>query len=202
MKLFIFIFIFASISITAETVGFALIERQNSDGTLGGVFLADENQPFSQSGQVMSWGFYNLEAGASGRKITPLLFRKIGSNYQVIGIGETRTNQSTGAQNFSFNLQSGTNVVQQGDLYGWKEGTPSTHDYSTVETDYTIGGLTGRMLFFGQQVSVSVGTNLTGPSVFTRDYAIQFTTTSVPELDNWLLMSLVLCFSWGLKRNR
>ncbi len=180
-----------------ETVGQALVDRQTPDGTVGAIFLM-ANQNFTQTGRVSDWGFFNNEATGIGRQLTPLLFQNNGGNsFTVKGIGATQTNDASGAQNFSFDLQVGTDIVGAGDVFGWKEGTQSSTDNSVVETDFTIDGRTGTMLFFGTHTTISVGETLSSPSVFTRDYSIQFTTTDdlvgpVPEPSTVLLLLVAL----------
>ncbi len=154
-----------------ETVGPEVIRRASSDFSLGSIVVL-KSQPFTTTGEVASWSFYS----ETTRTITPLVFRSVGDEYQIVGIGRTRTSDGTGMQTFAFELQSGSaNVDGSGYFFGFKDGDNANNVAGVVrwasspddEVHRYNGPLSGKMV---------VGQALTGGVSFRRAYSVQATT--------------------------
>lgn len=160
-----------TISEAGETIGSEVIRRASSDFSLGSMVVL-KSQPFRTTGEVSSWSFYS----ETTRTITPIVFQAVGDEYQIVGIGRTRTSDGTGAQTFEFDLQTGSaNVASSGFFFGFKDGDNQTNVAGVVrwassaddEVFRYNGPLSGKMV---------VGQTLTGGATFGRTYSVQATT--------------------------
>ncbi len=164
--------------------GQALVDRSAIDGWHG---TAIYNTPFDDNGagglgQVLSFSFYLNDGSAAGRQITPVLLEKVGADFVVHGIGQTRTVTSNGIQTFDFDVQSGsdtfdwtTNAFHMGVRYG--SPTVSARggvDYGAGASSWAFYGDPNPL---GAQHNTVVGNPVTGPQSFAslpRDYSVQF----------------------------
>ena len=191
----------------ADVLGSPLIQRLETDSCTGCLFAyavvpgADANQTLS------SWAFYADAAPTSprpgGNLITPILFSPTGT---VLGIGTTQTVTSPGAQSYSFGLASGSNVIQAGDLLGWRDGGTAANSGNNGTISLFLDGgpgihyyscvVQGTCAFSG---SVAVGDTfaLENASTTARSYSAEFTTTPEPGFYGALTLGLgVLIFRW------
>jgi len=161
--------------IPGETKGFPLQDRPTTDGASGSIFVFPEI-PFTKSGQVLTWTFFSNVGGAVNRTITPLLFRKAGSTYEITGIGETRTNTGTGEQAFEFGLTAGSDAVEAGvHTFGFKDGSNTSDNQGVIEWDNNTGDT---IVWFGggHAGDLTVGNAFTPTLTLKRTYSVQMST--------------------------
>jgi hypothetical protein len=183
----------APANIPAETIGAPLMARSSGDWVLGQIYIL--NNGFTTAGVLTSWSIFNSNPGDAGKALTPFLAQKVGSDYILLGIGASRTNNSSGIQSFSFDLTSGSDVVAPGYLFGWKDGTDADAFQSgVIQFDFVGFPAAGtQQWFFSGNAGVGFSGNLTpgnnlgagvslGSDVnqLDRDYSVQATVT-VPE---------------------
>jgi hypothetical protein len=159
-----------------------LRSRKTVDSAAGIIWVAREiggfDQGFVDGGyRLESWSFFNDNGQAQeGRVITPLVFKKEGGQYQLTGIGTTRTNTGEGVQTHPFEVVEGSDEVGAGYYFGWHTGDAAgSHNPGVVEFDdeprdrMTIltldGGLSNQKL--------ALGTGYRVQSEFPRAYSIQ-----------------------------
>jgi hypothetical protein len=96
---------------------------------------------------------------------------KVGNDWQVTGIGTSRTIAATGAQSFDFGLVEGS-ADTAGRFFGWKDGTAAgVNNAGAIE--YT-NGTSQRVTQYGFQGALSVGTVPSGSmNVLQRSYSVQ-----------------------------
>jgi len=161
--------------IPAETGGFPLQDRATTDGASGSIFVFPEI-PFTRDGRVLTWSFFSNKGGMVGWTLTPLLFRKVGSTYEITGIGETRTNAGTGEQSFGFDVTAGNDVVRAGAHYfGFKDGSNASDNRGVIEWD---NNTSDTIVWFGggHAGDLSVGNAFTPNLTLKRTYSVQFAT--------------------------
>jgi hypothetical protein len=161
--------------VPGETNGYPLINRSTLDGASGSAFVLP-NMPFTKEGSVLSWRFFSDDSSAVGRLITPLIFKKVGDNYKIMGIGQTRTNAGTGLQSFDFGLVSGSAAVEDSDYYfGYKDGDNSTDNTGVIEHDQNTSDI---IIWFGGDKAgqILVGEELQTDLTLGRTYSIEVTT--------------------------
>jgi hypothetical protein len=161
--------------IPGETRGFPLQNRATTDGASGSLFVFPEI-PFTRDGRVLTWTLFSDAGDATGRTITPLLFRKVGSTYEITGIGETRTNAASGEQSFEFGLGAGSDAVQAGVHYpGFKDGSNTANNQGVIEWDNSTGNT---IVWFGggHAGNLAIGNAFTPNLTLKRTYSVQFST--------------------------
>ncbi|MCA9149275.1 MAG: lamin tail domain-containing protein [Planctomycetales bacterium] len=155
-----------------ETVGLEPIKRASSDFSQGSIVVL-QSSPFTAPGRVDRWSFYSEVS----RTLTPLVFRS-GSDgeYQIVGVGQTRTSDGSGAQSFDFELQSGTDLVDDsGYFFGFKDGDNDTNVAGVVRWASSTADEVRR--YNGPQSGNMVaGNDLSGGRTFGRAYSLQATT--------------------------
>jgi PEP-CTERM motif len=175
-------------SASAETIGAPLVQRSILDLAQGSIFAL--NDGFSSGGVLSSWSFYDLNGGAVGRYITPLLFSKSASGYIIQAVGESRMNDGSGIQTFTFSSVSGAPLVQAGMLFGWKQGQDADpYTQGVVEFDVVPQVSAGTQQYFGEHHAgdlvlnnnLGLGIELNASAGSFRDYSIQATISAVPE---------------------
>ena len=100
--------------------------RSGNDGYTGEVLVLGEtgvgqSAGFSKPGYVVEWQIYN--DNNSGRQITPLIVHELGGgDYELTGIGATRTSVGSGLHVFDFDPVTGSALVGPGYFFGWHDG--------------------------------------------------------------------------------
>ena len=154
-----------------ELVGAELIDRSSVDFASGSLVVL-ESQPFNAAGRVAEWSFFSNTT----RDVTPLVFRSAGDEFEIVGIGRTRTSDGSGVQTFEFDLQSGSDIVEPEEyFFGFKDGDNASDnagvvDWGRSESDVIRrynGPLSG---------SILVGQQLAGGRTFGRSFSAQVTT--------------------------
>ena len=153
------------------TIGAEIIDRSSADFGSGSINVL-VSMPFDEVGRVSAWSFYSDKS----RPITPLVFRQNGDDLEITGIGQTRLSDASGGQTYTFELQSGSDVVQPGYFFGFKDGdnvsdSPGTADYAT-NRDETVRRFNGPL-----SGSMVVGETLSGGREFGRIFSVQATTS-------------------------
>ena len=172
---------YGSASASPFTIGDDLIDRNTNDVWTGMVLVAPDSFG-STTQELSSWSMFDNDF--SGRQITPLILEDVGNdNYNITGIGTTRTSDASGIQSFSFDLVSGSADVG-GDLYfGWKDGSNGSNNEGVIDFDFNTSD---SMLVVGRdETNISVGQTLDGRASklegfydMERSYSIQ--ATAVP----------------------
>jgi len=164
-----------SATVPGETNGFPLINRSTLDGAFGSVFVLP-NMPFTKESTVLSWRFYSDNSVAVGRKITPLIFKKVGDDYEITGIGRTRSSDGSGVQSFDFDLVSGSaEVAASGYYFGYKDGDNTTDTKGVVEHDQNTSDV---IIWFGENKAgqMVVGHSFSINLTLNRTYSIEVST--------------------------
>ena len=152
-------------------------------------------------GQVTEWTFFNDNAEAAGRFITPLLLEKVGSDFIVRAIGMTREVDASGVQMYDFETTAGDAIFDwsTGRYHmGVRYGTPEVSNPGVV--DWDPGASSWAFIGDANPVGpITLGAAVTGPQVFAglgRDYSVQFLVQPIPEPGTIGLawMGLVLAF--------
>jgi len=157
----------------ASTIGNPLIPRTFVDCCSPYIFV-EPGVFFPIPGEkVTSWAFYSGAVGS----VTPLLLTQNGpSTFTVTGIGAT-VSAGLGLESFAFNLISGTDVVGTNTVLGFQQTVGSIEFDPTGGADgYLLGGVP------------SVGLTLSGFTLDTRAYSVEF--TAVPEPPSLLLLGV------------
>ena len=190
--------ILVSIGLALATVARAGVYGSNPTVNFGhldtcsGCIFTYVDFPGTEAGQqVFSYSFY---AGATGNKITPILFESTGgSNFKIIGIGTTQTPSATGTNTFSFGLTTGTATIMDANTsFGWLDGSPGGGmNTGTITNNGVAGPGPGNYFSYFPSPTVTVGETVAfqtftglGQGQNTRTYSLDVTTTSftsVPE---------------------
>ena len=156
----------------ADQVGNPLVNAPIQDTANGSIFVNSES--FAQTGgSIDTWGFY--DDNTPGRQITPLLLSKSGAQWEIVGVGTTRTSTGGGAQNHDFGLVSGSDATGPGVFLGWKDGSNGGNNLGVPE--WTNGGPGWVEWFGGGQTSFSPGDNKGTALFLNRTYSLTGTTT-------------------------
>lgn len=156
-----------------ETIGAEVIDRASVDFARGSIAVF-ESMPFTEPGRVAEWSFYSEKTNS----VTPLIFRAVDDEFEIVGVGTTRTSDGSGTQTFAFELQSGTDAVDANEyFFGVKDGDNVTDDpgvivygRSTVEKIRRYNGpFSGRL---------NPGERLTGGRSFNRVFSVQVSTNA------------------------
>jgi len=172
-------------ALRGETVGNPIVNRSEIDSAAGAIFV--ELHGFAEAGEVSSFAFYNDDPGTAGRQLTPLLFEQVGNEFVIRGVGASVENAATGIQNFAFQLAEGSNLVEPGWFFGYKNGTdadPTT--VGIIEFDYVSGAPSERFFGTGFSGNLDPGVNLgegtfLGPNIGQIERVYSVSATSVPE---------------------
>lgn len=156
----------------AESIGAELFKRGSADFSSGSLVVF-QSDPFTQVGRVVEWSFYS----ETSRTITPLIFKAVGDEFEIVGVGAPRTSDGSGSQTFAFELQSGTaDVEASGFFFGTKDGDNQVDEQGVVRFDRTRDGTTVRRYNGPLSGHLVVGEALTGGRDVSREYSVQATT--------------------------
>jgi len=135
-------------------IGQELIGRQSVHSKPGNLVIM--SRPFAGSGVLAEWRFFNAANAKNvwdnpvGWRITPLLFRPVGPDkFELVAIGRTRTNDSSGVQSFPFEAVEGSATVWPGFHFGWWDGGPDGINKGVVELDL---GLDDTICYVGKGI--------------------------------------------------
>ena len=155
----------------ATITGDALIDRSMNDSANGAIFIVPDGV---FSGQVTEWAFYDNDDASPDRQVTPLIVEQTAATqYQIVGIGTTRTTDETGQQSYAFGLVSGTDQVGPGRFFAWKDGSNGADNQGVIDWD---ANTQDRILYLGGgKTSFSIG-NSYGLALapLERSYSVQF----------------------------
>ena len=178
-------------------IGNPLINRASDDGA-SGIFIHTQAFPFWAP--VVEWAFYDNDNFSPDRQITPLILEKVGNNYIIRGIGQTRTTTERGEQHYMFDLVAGSNLIGPGYYFGWWSGAwnggPTSTNAGVIDFDELPSGPLGILYFsspgnFGLDTSLTATGQLGQGSFHARAYSVEVT-LAVPEPTGALLASLAL----------
>jgi hypothetical protein len=163
--------------------------RSSVDSASGLIWLVAEmsgyEQEFAGDGyRLQTWSFFNGNRGVQqGRSVTPLIFHKHEAGFELTGVGTTRSNAGTGLQTFEFEVVAGSDMVGDGDYFGWYDGdSTSVPNAGVVEFDnapdarMTILTSDGQM--GGQRIQLGQTYRL--QSEFRRQYSIMAVSNRSP----------------------
>ena len=190
-----------SSNLTGETVGNSLLNRASNDGANGSIFIL--NDPFTSPATLTDWAFYDDDT--PGRQLTPLLLTPSGSDWEIVGIGDTRTSDGSGAQSFAFALLEGTDMVDADIYFGFKDGSDGSNNLGVA--DYQdLPGVDGVIWLGSGQTSFDVGDTFAAAGAFDRSYSIQaLSTAAVPEpasIALWAGIGVAAILYWTRRRRR
>lgn len=110
-----------------ETQGEPIVARSQLDAVTGSMHIL--STAFTEPASLSTWSFYSTTT----REVTPIIVQDNGlGGYVLRGIGQSRTSSGAGAQQFAFNLQSGSATVGPGYYFGWFDGSPAASGPVTV----------------------------------------------------------------------
>ncbi len=190
-------------NLTGETVGNGLMNRASNDGANGAIFVL--NDPFTMGATLTDWAFYDDDT--AGRQMTPLLLTPSGANWEITGIGTTRTSDGSGAQSFAFDLLEGSGLVGADIYFGFKDGSDGSNNQGVADFD-TLAGAANVIYLGAGNTSFDVGDTFGVAGTFDRSYSVQ-AITAVPELAVpepasiaiWALIGLAAsAYFWRRKR--
>ncbi len=171
----------------ANTTGSPLIQRQLSDTCVGCVFAYI---PITDIGETLiSWRFYADQIIRPNSLITPLLFENTGgSNFKVVGVGQTQSVINNGINAFTFGLQSGgTALIGSNYWFGWRDGgTTGSGNEGNISLTQNPGPGPGIFYFQDGNYTYTGTTNVNQSfamiNTFTesRTYSVEATTTPEP----------------------
>lgn len=174
-------------------IGNPLVNADDSSGNPGDIIFDATTAQVTITGVITSWSFFDDDDLDPNVVITPMILRHVGGNeYEITGIGLTRTTTETGAQTYPFDLQSGTDqVVADGTYYfGWRNANPdgSLHHAGGVDAAFT-----GNLSFFSNssESATPVGSVVSFGS-FQATYSYSATVIPSPEADGALLAAAAL----------
>jgi dienelactone hydrolase len=163
--------------------------RSSVDSASGLIWLVAEmsgyEQEFAGDGyRLQTWSFFNGNRGAQqGRSVTPLIFHKHETGFELTGVGKARSNAGTGLQTFEFELLAGSDMVGDGYYFGWYDGdSTSVPNAGVIEFDNapdvrmiiltSDGRMGGQRIQMGQTYRVQ--------SEFRRQYSIMAVSKRFP----------------------
>lgn len=179
----------------AQVVGSELVNRSTLDGA--GWTFVDTDSVFTEPGQVESWFIFSDTTVT--RSVTPLIFTVEGGQYVVKGVGEAKTFSTRGFFELDFDLASGTDLVEPGDIIGWTDsgGTGAVIPFNTFGGSVTFFNTGFNTLTAGQNLGAGTGSD-------TREYSIAFSVAPlvvIPEPAT-AVMGLLGVIGLGLRRRR
>lgn len=158
---------------SAITFGNALGRRAMSDSATGSLFV--QTIPLKRLGKATNWAFFDTDD--KGASVTPLLFKKSGSDWRVVGIGTTRVSDGTGVQAFSFGLVSGSDEIEEGVFFGWKDGSNGADNPGVI--DFDLGETAGAVWLGSGKTTFHVGDQESAETISSatsrRTYSLQVT---------------------------
>ncbi|MDZ7615669.1 MAG: PEP-CTERM sorting domain-containing protein, partial [Patescibacteria group bacterium] len=159
-----------------------------------------DHDPFTKAGELSTWQWFNDTTNTGGRKLTPVLLRTIDNVLTSVGIGTTRIGGVNGFQQYAFDLVSGTDAVQPGDLFGfyYGDGTSESHAGS-VQYAVLSGGPTVRLFVDNNGVQLH-DTYTNAAYLLNRWYSINAST--IPEPGAWILLLSVLAYGLLARRRK
>lgn len=183
-----------------ETVGPGAGKTGTPDSATKLLVVLDHD-PFTKAGELSTWQWFNDTANTGGRKLTPVLLRTIDNVLTSVGIGATRFGDVNGFQQYAFDLVSGTDVVQPGDLFGfyYGDGTSEAHAGS-VQFAGLSGGPTVRLFTDNNGVQLH-DTYTNAAYLLNRWYSINASTIPEPGAC-MLLFSALACGLLARRRKR
>ena len=160
-------------------IGQEVIDRAAVHSRPGNLVILSE--PFTAAGALADWRFFNafnawnVRDNPAGWLITPLIFRPAGPDkFEIVAIGRTRTNDSSGVQSFPFDVVEGNATVWPGYHFGWWDGGPGGTNKGVVELNL---GLDDTIYWVGKGIeSVQLGQTFTYEEIH-RTYSLQAQTT-------------------------
>jgi hypothetical protein len=179
----------------SETVCNPVIDAPSLDDDAGTVFVLT-SAPFTVNGDVTEWRFFH---GQTDRRITPLILEKVADDYVIRGIGATRNSNGMGAQNFEFELVSGSDAVGPNFVFGWKDGGNGVSNTGVAEwNDVTNDSV---IWFGGGHGTFYVG-DVLGPGVAPLSRTYSISANAVPEPSSVALAGGAVIAVWLLRRHR
>ncbi|MBN2023598.1 MAG: hypothetical protein JW809_12505 [Pirellulales bacterium] len=208
----IIVLLAAGPAVASITVGNSLVDRGITDTATGYVFVLG-TQPSEAVGNIVtSWAFFDDETGGAtvdGRLVTPLIFNKVGSLFQIAGIGTTRATDRGGIQEFAFDLVSGSALIGPDSYLGWRDGNidGTVVNQGVIEFEWesdpsTYEPYTG-IVYRGNPGALLVpGAAFAGTADGRRTYSVQF--TAVPEPASLAVWSLLAAAGlvWTVRRRQ
>ena len=188
-------------SATFETVGNGAGQGNTGPDTATSLLIAMENDPFTTSGQLRTWQFFNDTTASAGNDITPVILRDIGGGtLEVTGVGATRVGTADGIQQHLFDLVDGSDLVVPGDIFGFYYGDNTGGNAGSVEYLDLGGGSPLQVRLFSDANGINLADQFSVPA-FTlgRFYSANATAFQlVPEPTSvaiWSLLAAVfVCF--------
>ncbi len=112
-----------NVASVAGEIGTRLVSGESVDSATGYVYVYQGYFPGATPQLVTDWAFFNSQP-SNQNWVTPLvLVKKSANQWEIVGIGTSRQNQGTGAQHYAFDLQAGSNVIQNSNYtFGWWNG--------------------------------------------------------------------------------
>jgi len=163
---------YAIVARSSVHTGDPLIDRA-IDAGLGSLFVGPQLN-FPLNGHLLQWSITSGQS-AAGHLITPLLFTKVGSNYQVTGIGATRTLAAAATTTFNFDLQAGSDALGAAVYLGWLDGSLTADNSGSIVFDTTaVGGPAAIFLGdkHGSVKDVALNASFAPVSTLNRTYSI------------------------------
>ncbi|MCA9270784.1 MAG: hypothetical protein KDA41_20030, partial [Planctomycetales bacterium] len=175
-------------NLTGETVGNGLLDRANNDTANGSIFV--QNDPFTAPATLTQWAFFDNDT--AGRQITPLLLTEpVAGTWEIIGVGTTRTSDASGAQEFAFDLVEGTDLVDAGVYFGFKDGSDGANNPGVADFDL-LTGVDGVFWLGPGLTSFDPGDTFAVAGTFARSYSVQAVAFApVPEPASIVVWSLI-----------
>jgi len=192
-----------------DTFGSAVVQRSydGTDACIGCLFAYAE-VPAGDVGQTLdTWAFYDAYAADIGHEITPLLFLNItGTEFQIIGIGTTRTNTGTGVQSHPYGSVAGTDILGPNEYFGWRDGNVDGSVTNAGNVSLDLAGGPGLFYFIGPPYEYPGSIGVGGPYVFTQEFTTARTysinATAVPEPMSIVLLGGIVLLMSHLIRQR
>ncbi|MFT5494691.1 MAG: hypothetical protein ACI9TH_000082 [Kiritimatiellia bacterium] len=148
--------------------------------------------------------------------VTPLLLKRNGASYDIVGIGTSRTqdNRSITLANgeiatlYPFGLTAGQNKFENDGsfFFGWWNGDTASSSNVSILPHFNHTGLTGTVEQFGTYLSVSAGQSIGTLSQVANSrysFSVEYDEfMAIPEPQSFGLMVLGLGVVFGLRRCR
>ena len=158
-----------------QLIGNELFNRDSTDFSSGSMVVMKANE-FTEAGRLNEWSFYSTTT----KRITPLLFRAAGEEFEIVGIGATRRSDGNGAQTYPFDLQSGTDIVaSEGYFFGTKDGDNIVNERGVVKFDPVDNEAEVRRYNGPNSGRLVVGNTLTGGRDFDRRFSVNASTAAL-----------------------